>query len=135
MRLPGWCCWGAGLHSLSSLVCPPSFPPLMILSVPPDLGTLTFCPADSPWIPIIVSRIKTLSAKIFRASRIWCMPSPCGDRYSRQVMGAAAKPSACRDAKTFRSFSYSILEVKRVKHTLQDIEKKKTSAPVATPSL
>lgn len=37
----------------------------------------------SPWIPIIVSRIKTLSAKIFSASLIWCIPSPCEDRYSR----------------------------------------------------
>ena len=44
----------------------------------------------SPWIPIIVSRIKTLSAKIFSASLIWCIPSPCEDRYSRQ--GKEHKP-------------------------------------------
>lgn len=47
----------------------------------------------SPWIPIIVSRIKTLSAKIFSASLIWCIPSPCEDRYSRQ--GKEHKPKNC----------------------------------------
>lgn len=112
---------GAGLRSLPECPSVPLFPTArdLILSDPPR--PLTFCPAYSPWIPIIVSRIKTLSAKIFRASRIWCMPSPCGDRYSRQVTGAAAKPSACHHAKTFRLFSYFILEVKRVKHTIQDV--------------
>lgn len=52
----------------------------------------------SPCIPIIVSRIKTLSAKIFRASRIWCIPSPCGDRYSRQGIGHKPNKSARQDA-------------------------------------
>lgn len=47
----------------------------------------------SPWIPIIVSRIKTLSAKIFSASLIWCIPSPCEDRYSCQ--GKENKPEEC----------------------------------------
>ena len=32
----------------------------------------------SPWIPIMCSRMSTLSAKIFRASRSCCTPSPWG---------------------------------------------------------
>ena len=55
---------------------PPNFDPCLKLTLPQA--------SYSPWIPIIVSRIKTLSAKIFSASLIWCIPSPCEDRYSRQ---------------------------------------------------
>lgn len=60
----------------------------------------------SPWIPIIVSRIKTLSAKIFSASLIWCIPSPCEDRYSRQ--GKENKCENCSPrCKSFFSIQFS----------------------------
>lgn len=97
-RLAG-CCWGRSSFPWV-LVCPlVSHHPWSDLT---PLTPLTFCPAYSPWIPIIVSRIKTLSAKIFSASRIWCMPSPCGDRYSHQVTWAAARPSATMQRRSSR---------------------------------
>lgn len=62
---------------------PPTFEPCLKLTLPQA--------SYSPWIPIIVSRIKTLSAKIFSASLIWCIPSPCEDRYSCQGKGEQAR--------------------------------------------
>lgn len=73
----------AGRYSGS--VIPPTFDPCLKLTLPQA--------SYSPWIPIIVSRIKTLSAKIFSASLIWCIPSPCEDRYSCQ--GKENKPKNC----------------------------------------
>lgn len=70
----------AGRYSGS--VSAPTFDPCLKLTLPQA--------SYSPWIPIIVSRIKTLSAKIFSASLIWCIPSPCEDRYSCQ--GKENKP-------------------------------------------
>lgn len=70
----------AGRYSGS--VSTPTFDPCLKLTLPQA--------SYSPWIPIIVSRIKTLSAKIFSASLIWCIPSPCEDRYSCQ--GKENKP-------------------------------------------
>lgn len=69
----------------SGSVSPPTFDPCLKLTLPQA--------SYSPWIPIIVSRIKTLSAKIFSASLIWCIPSPCEDRYSCQ--GKENKPKNC----------------------------------------
>lgn len=37
----------------------------------------------SPWIPIMCSRMRTLSARIFKASRSCCTPSPCGEQTAR----------------------------------------------------
>lgn len=91
--------WMAGQSALSWVLgpCPPphfdDFPKMVCVWGVDVLKSLNPRPTPfkpdptsglySPCIPIIVSRIKTLSAKIFRASRIWCIPSPCGDRYSR----------------------------------------------------
>lgn len=72
----------AGRYSGS--VSAPTFDPCLKLTLPQASYSY------SPWIPIIVSRIKTLSAKIFSASLIWCIPSPCEDRYSCQ--GKEIKP-------------------------------------------
>lgn len=86
-------------HSLSqqwgtvAVFAPTTFDPCLKLTLPQA--------SYSPWIPIIVSRIKTLSAKIFSASLIWCMPSPCEDRYSRQ--GKEHKQKNCSPrCKSFR---------------------------------
>lgn len=91
-------------HSLSQdwgmmgVLSPPSFDPCLKLTLPQA--------SYSPWIPIIVSRIKTLSAKIFSASLIWCIPSPCEDRYSRQ--GKEHKPQNCSPrCKSFFSIQFS----------------------------
>lgn len=72
---------------------PPTFEPCLKLTLPQA--------SYSPWIPIIVSRIKTLSAKIFSASLIWCIPSPCEDRYSCQGKGEQARGTARHDAGHF----------------------------------
>lgn len=37
----------------------------------------------SPWIPIMCSRMRTLSARIFKASRSCCTPSPCREEAAR----------------------------------------------------
>lgn len=76
-----WEC-GALTHTRTHTPSTTTFDPCLKLTLPQA--------SYSPWIPIIVSRIKTLSAKIFSASLIWCIPSPCEDRYSRQ--GKEHKP-------------------------------------------
>lgn len=82
----------------SGSVSPPTFDPCLKLTLPQA--------SYSPWIPIIVSRIKTLSAKIFSASLIWCIPSPCEDRYSCQ--GKENKPKNCSPrCKSFFFSQYS----------------------------
>lgn len=86
----------AGRYSGS--VNPPTFDPCLKLTLPQA--------SYSPWIPIIVSRIKTLSAKIFSASLIWCIPSPCEDRYSCQ--GKENKPKNCWPRCKIFFFSLSI---------------------------
>lgn len=110
--------WGGGNTSPSpgaARDCSQSLSPLwgtVGVCVPPPLTfdpclKLTLPQASySPWIPIIVSRIKTLSAKIFSASLIWCIPSPCEDRYSRQ--GKEHKPKNCSPrCKSFVSIRFS----------------------------
>lgn len=74
--------WSAHTHTRTHTPSTTTFDPCLKLTLPQA--------SYSPWIPIIVSRIKTLSAKIFSASLIWCIPSPCEDRYSRQ--GKEHKP-------------------------------------------
>lgn len=86
---------------------PPTFDPCLKLTLPQA--------SYSPWIPIIVSRIKTLSAKIFSASLIWCIPSPCEDRYSRQ--GKEHKPKNCSPRCKSFCFSQYSSAVRRLKQS------------------
>lgn len=93
----------AGRYSGS--VSPPTFDPCLKLTLPQA--------SYSPWIPIIVSRIKTLSAKIFSASLIWCIPSPCEDRYSCQ--GKENKPKNCSPrCKSLFFFCFSLNTVQQL---------------------
>lgn len=83
--------YGGSAKPLSPAPPPPHHPPNPTSD--PCLKLTLPQASYSPWIPIIVSRIKTLSAKIFSASLIWCIPSPCEDRYSCQ--GKENKPEEC----------------------------------------